>query len=414
MTIVFLTDEYPPFGIGGSGMIVAALARGLNFKGHKVSVITTVQDERYAGQSQAEGTAIYSVFTSYNESFRAYKSLYNGVAVSQVRQIFGEIKPDIVHAHNLHQYLSYACLKAAKSIGAKVFLTAHDAMLFHYGKLAEFIDPKNPLNFGTDYHVSGWQLFKRYGLRYNPFRNLVIRRYLRYADGIFAVSHALAEALEQNSVQGATVAHNGIDPQDWVVSQEAVSACRSRFNLNGKKIILFGGRISGLKGGEQAVRALESIVRQVPNTVLLIVGKQNQYLENIQKLARNLKVDENVIATGWLSGNELKAAYTASDVIVVPSLYLDPFPTVVLEAMASKKPVVATCFGGSSEIILEGETGYIVNPYIVEELAVKIIDLLKNPARAHAFGEAGFRRVQKDFNINRTVDRYLQYYQNTA
>ena len=56
----------------------------------------------------------------------------------------------------------------------------------------------------------------------------------------------------------------------------------------------------------------------------------------------------NITVGGWLSGADLRAAYQLADVVAVPSIYVDPFPTVNLEAMAAGKPVVATCFGGSS------------------------------------------------------------------
>lgn len=391
-------------------MIVAALARGLKQAGHKVSVITAVRDARYAGKSQEGGIDVYAIQASYYEGFRAYKSLYNGFAVRRVKQILGEIKPDIVHAHNLHQYLSYACLKAAKATGAKVFLTAHDVMLFHYGKLTEFIDPKNRLNFTANYKVFAWQFLRRYGLRYNPFRNIMIRRYLRYVDKIFAVSRALKDALDQNGIKNVEVIHNGIDAHEWGVDSRKIEEFKQSHNLQNKKVVLFGGRISGLKGGEQAMRALLRIRKQIPNAVLLVVGKQNQYLADMQKLAKDLKIEESIIATGWLSGSELKLAYHASEVVVVPSLYLDPFPTVVLEAMACKKPVVATCFGGSPETVVDGETGYIVNPYNIESFAAKITDLLKNPAKAQAFGEAGYLRALESFSLNRMVEKYLEFY----
>ena len=78
--------------------------------------------------------------------------------------------------------------------------------------------------------------------------------------------------------------------------------------------------------------------------------------------------------------------------------------------MACKKPVVATCFGGSRESVVDSETGFIVNPFDTETLADRIVDLLENPEKAKIFGEAGYARVKAEFGLNRMIDNYLIWY----
>ena len=94
----------------------------------------------------------------------------------------------------------------------------------------------------------------------------------------------------------------------------------------------------------------------------------------------------------------------------MPSIYLDPFPRINLEAMASKKPVVGTCFGGTPEVVINNQTGYIVNPLNAEMMARKIIDLLKNFQKAKKFGEAGYQRVINEFSLEKQVKITLEYY----
>ena len=106
----------------------------------------------------------------------------------------------------------------------------------------------------------------------------------------------------------------------------------------------------------------------------------------------------------------MKCAFFSSSVCITPSIYLDPFNLFNIEAGAAKKPVVGTCFGGTAEIIIDNQTGYIVNPLNVEELSLKIIDLLKNPSKAKQFGEAGHERVKKHFSLSLQVDKTLEYY----
>jgi len=79
--------------------------------------------------------------------------------------------------------------------------------------------------------------------------------------------------------------------------------------------------------------------------------------------------------------------------------------------MACRKPVIATYFGGSREAVKDGETGYIVNPFNIEELAEKIIYLLKNPEIAEKFGEAGYERVKEKFSLEKMMQNYLRWYE---
>ncbi len=182
MKIVILSDNFDNRGGAGAVRIARAIAIGLKNFNHNVSVITTIQDKSLTGKKNENGINIYSIYSKYNLFWRAYRSLYNPQTIKHVVKIIEEIKPDIVHAHNIHTYLSYHVLKLAKKSGTKVFLTAHDVQLFHYGKLT-----------GVNYKVSVWQQIKRAGKTYNPFRNIVIRHYLKYVDKILCVSGGLKE-----------------------------------------------------------------------------------------------------------------------------------------------------------------------------------------------------------------------------
>lgn len=413
MKIVYLQDDFEPYAQGGSAIVVANIAKAMAKDGHKVCVITSVQQKSQAGSFFENGIQVERIHVPfYEERWRAYLSLYNLRAVIAVKAILTKFCPDIVHAHNIHRYLSYTCLKFAKQNGAKVFLTAHDVMLFHYGKLVEFIDPNDLSCHSTfNYKVSPWQQIKKYKKRYNPFRNFIIKHYLKYMDKIFAVSNALKDALNQNGIKNVEVIHNGIDVSKWKVSEKAVNDFKKKYNLQNKKIILFGGRLSGAKGGERMILAMQTIVKRIPESILLVLGKKDDYAESMMKLAKKLGIHKNIIFTGWLLGDELRASYNISNIVVVPSICFDSFPTINLEAMASGKPVVGTCFGGTPEIVVDGVTGYIVNPLNIEEIADKTVDLLKNSEKAENFGKAGYERVVVDFNLENMVKKHISIYE---
>ncbi|MEK7135015.1 MAG: glycosyltransferase family 4 protein, partial [Patescibacteria group bacterium] len=134
---------------------------------------------------------------------------------------------------------------------------------------------------------------------------------------------------------------------------------------------------------------------------LIIVGDENF------KAGDN----KNIKTLPWqYDRSEVKKIFTKAKIVVVPSLYLDPFPTVNLEAMAASRPVVGTCFGGTPEVVVDNETGHIVNPYDEKKLIEKIIDLLENPDRMKLFGSNGRKRIEKFFSLEKQIQETLTIY----
>jgi FkbM family methyltransferase len=411
MKLLFLSDDFPPQSFGGAGMVAFNLAKALYTLGHSVSVITTVQDKKAEGVVDYEGLKIYRVYANYSDRYRSYLSLYNPQTVQKVKTIINEIKPEIVHSHNIHYFLSYYCLKLAKQSGAKVFLTAHDVMLFHYGKLVEFVDSNDfscPKEF--KYKISPWQQIKMYRKRYNPLRNIIIKYFLKNVDRIFAVSTAMKDALSQNGINNVEVLYNGINPSEWEINDLDVEIFKKKYNLTDKKVVLFGGRLSAAKGGHQAILVMSNVVKEVPEAILLIMGEKNKYAEKMLEIATEMGIDRNIVFTGWVSGNELKAAYHIEDIFLFPSICFESFGLGCIEAMACKKPAVVTCFGGPKEIVVDGKTGYVVNFFDQITSTSKIVDLLKNKTKAEEFGRNGFERVLQEFSQSIQINKTLNYY----
>ena len=105
-------------------------------------------------------------------------------------------------------------------------------------------------------------------------------------------------------------------------------------------------------------------------------------------------------------------AFNSADIFVSPSVCFDSFPTVNLEAMACKKPVITSCFGGSREVVVDNSTGYIINPFDIDNFANKIIDLLTDPSKAKSFGEKGYDRLVSNFTLEGQTKKLLKYYEN--
>lgn len=405
MKVLYLQDDFPPESFGGAGISVYMLARGMQEAGCEVVIITTCRTPAEAGVSVYEGLRVYKIVSDYPARWRAYRSLNNIPVVRQVEILLQEIRPDVVHINNVHYHLSYRCFQVAKKYASVVF-TARDVMSFSYSKLQT-----NRYLEHLDGNVTWLDNLKQAKKGWNPLRNFFIRRYLKYADVRIAVSRSLKEALERNGIQNVDVIHTGVSLSLSDISEVALKDFQKKYSLQDKKVVFFGGRLSGGKGAKETLQAMVSVCDKVPNAALLVVGAVDGYAQNMKTRVAELGITSNVIFTNWLDREELKLAMAASDVVLVPSLSLDALPRCVLEAMACCKPVVGTRYGGSPEAILDGVTGYVVDPRNSDLIATKIIDLLSDEDKAKRFGGAGRERIESQFELNSMVAQYLARYQ---
>lgn len=405
MKIAVLQDDLPPHHVGGGGVIAYRLAKEFARLGHEVIAITTVQDRARAGSEALDGIQVHRLYSAYHPRLRAYKSLYNAAVVHEVEKLLKEHAPDIVHVHNVHTHLSYYSLVLARRHGQKVVMTEHDAMSFHFGKLPFASDPTASELSARMLRESFIRQLRMHKWRYNPLRTPIIRYILRKTvHATVAVSAALARALEDNDIRVCAVIHNGIDVSEWQ-EPAGVDEFKRRHGLNGR-VMFFGGRLSEPKGAIQMIDSLPAICSVVPGAQFLVAGKQDAFAQRMVRHATRLGVEKSLVFAGWITGDELTSAYHASRVVVAPSVYLDPFPTVNLEAFAAGRPVVATCFGGSREVVEDGVSGFIVNPLDVEALSAKIADLLTDEEKTKRFGTAGHERVARDFTLEKQAHAY--------
>lgn len=405
MKIAVLQDDLPPHHVGGGGVVAHRLSRELVRRGHTVVAITTVQQREVAGSETVDGMVVHRLYSSYHPRWRAYKSLYNQSVLREVQRILCEFKPDVVHVHNVHSHLSYYSLVYARRYGRAVVMTEHDSMSFHFGKLVSMTDPALQELPESSYREPLLQQLRMHRWRFNPLRSVFVCRVIRKSvDATVAVSDALKRALEYNAIPVRAVIHNGIDVSQWGRPDSIMEFKRTHGLMD--KVVCFGGRLSEPKGGLQAVKALSIVRRSIPDAQLLVAGKRDTFAERMSVYAQQLGVGDALVFAGWLSGSDLVAAYHGSKVVIVPSVYLDPFPTVNLEAFASKKPVVASCFGGSKEVVEDGVSGYTVNPLDVEMFASKLSELLLDSGKAEQFGLAGYERVVREFTLDKQANEY--------
>ncbi len=415
MNILIVSDQFPPEQWGGAASVASMHASELARRGMSVVVCTVTQDKDAAGWSEFNGIEVLRIYSKYADRWRAWKSLANFSVLSEFKKTLEKVKPDIVHFHNIHTHISYRSIKTAKKSGAKVFITMHDVMSFHYDKLytKSFVRPENKSVRSTfDYRVRVSDQIQHVKKRYNPFRNIVIKHYLKYADKIIAVSYALKDALTQNGIQNVTVVHNGIDVSSWRVEDESVAKLKRKLGIEGRSVILVTGRLTGSKGRDVLLGAMADVVKKKPNAVLVAVGDDSNASNKKTSLFINKNgLDDYVVFVPSVPYSDMKYYYSISDVVVVPSVCFDSFPTANLEAMACHKPVIATHFGGSREIVEDGITGYIVNPLDTETLADRIIDIVSDEQKSREFGDTGFNRVSEFFTVSGQIDNIISMYE---
>jgi glycosyltransferase involved in cell wall biosynthesis len=401
MRILFLNDLSDP-RIGSSIRLMYQHGAWLRAQGHETALVTAVQDPSLVGETEIEGMRVFRLLSDYDPRWRAWVSLDNPRVRAPFLRVLESFRPDIVHSHLVHTHLSYESLAAARHAGAGVVFTAHDVMTFCYQKLTCFHGGEEHAGALRDYTAHWQKCVPCQRFRYRPGRNGAIRRRLeRDAHRITAVSAELATAMRANGLRVDAVVHNALALRSELPSAESIEQFRRKHGLVGKRVLAIAGRLHEQKGVLQLFRALAHVERQEPDVRLLVMGHRRVYDEEFATAAERAGIARNIVPTGWLDGEELACAYASAEVFVTPSICFDTFGLVNLEAMEHRKPVVATCFGGSPEVVEDGVTGAIVNPFDARALGEGILGLLRDPARAAELGAAGREALLRRFTIER-------------
>ncbi|MDZ4773804.1 MAG: glycosyltransferase family 4 protein [Planctomycetota bacterium] len=411
MRILFLNDLHDP-RIGSSIRQMYQEGARLRELGHATALVSCVQDPALATPTAIEGMDVFRLHSDYNVRFRGWRSLDNSAVKTAFADVLKQWRPDVVHAHLIHTHLSYDTLRAAREFGAGVVFTAHDVMTFCYQKLTCFHGGEARGGTERDYEAYWQKCIPCQRLRYNPWRNASIReRLARDVHRFTVVSNELGEAIRRNRIRVDRTIHNAIREQAELPSADLVRAFRVRFGLDGKLVLAIAGRLHEQKGVVQLFKLLQRLRPRFPTLRLIVMGKTEVYEQQFRADAVRLGVADLVVPVGWLAGDELQQAYAATDVFVTPSICFDTFGMVNLEAMEHAKPVVATEFGGSPEVVVDGVTGFVRNPFDVEAFSEAVAQLLSDQALRERFGQAGHTRLLERFTIQRLTDEFLDEYE---
>jgi len=232
---------------------------------------------------------------------------------------------------------------------------------------------------------------------------------------IIAVSEFVkTEIIKQgSSVDKIAVIYNGI-ALDSAASENIRVKIRAEFGLReNQPIIAEVGRLCNDKGQHILIRAAPHVIKKFPEAVFMIVGedlwKNGEYAKELEKLSAGLGLREKIIFTGYRP--DIMDLMAAFDLFVLPSVFTEGLPVVILEAMLARKAVIAASVGGSPEIVIEGKTGTLVPPANPEKLAEAIIYHLGNPEISRRLAENGYAFVKQRFGLPRMLDETMEIYQ---
>jgi starch synthase len=381
--VLFLTNEYPPNIYGGAGVHVSYLSRQL--------ANTIAVEVRCFGDQRLEERNLKVIgFELDTSNFTCPKPLRSAFGAVRRCTDFNttNIASDLVHCHTWYSH--FGGILAKKNYGLPLVITVHSL---------EPLRPWKREQLAGGYEFSLW----------------IEKTALEMADAIIAVSRETKNDIERLfNVDPARVhvIHNGIDLNEYrkIDSTDALK----RYGIDpARPYLLFVGRIARQKGFQHLVRAIQFMDRDFQIVLCAAAPDTPQLAEEMRVAVERAEAQRSGII--WI--NEMVDQQTACElysqaaVFICPSIY-EPFGIINLEAMACETAVVASAVGGIKEVVVDGETGFLVpleqmkeSPFeaidpekFARDLAERVNELMRNRQLRESFGKAGRKRVEENFS----------------
>lgn len=231
---------------------------------------------------------------------------------------------------------------------------------------------------------------------------------LRFAEAVVAVSHPLRErfAAQRGAPRPTHLIFNAVE-REGLVGEAGGARTRRRFITNDSQILIgCFGRLSFEKGQDLLLRALVEVELNKIDLRLLLLGDGPER-ETLQQLSKALGLADRVFFHPH--SGAMRDFYEAIDLLVLPSRS-EGLPNVVLEALCLRVPVVATNVGSVSDVIVDGETGWIVRPDDPHALAQRIVSVLSDREARERVADAGEKVVNERFSPATRGERILEVY----
>ena len=326
MKVVILVSFFPPEALAGTEIATYNIARHLAEKGYEIHIITSLNSE----------------LPQYNfeQGFFVHRISYRNIRFlglpSYWLKIFLKVKkinPDVVHSQDVIMGIPGLIIK---KLMRKPYLV--------WARGQDIYQPE-------------------------PLFKYIFKVVIMNADFVVALTKNMMDVIQKNyDRRDVIVISNGIDLEKF----RNIPKIIKREN----KCVIYVGRFRSVKGLTYLIQAMKIINNHDSSIRLVLIGKGPEEAK-LKNLVKELNLDEYIEFKGQIPNENIPGYLADSDVFVLPSLS-EGFPNVVLEAMASGLPIVATRVTGLSEIILDGINGLLVEPGNSKEIARKILFILSN------------------------------------
>lgn len=412
MNIALFTWEYPPKIMGGLGTYTYELTRQLVKMEQNISVFTM------------------------NDGTLKTRELMNGIEVHRPKLVdISNMLPEAITEEirrwgpgisSFSDVMLYNLLVSTKIVNDLIplekkqfnVLSVHDWL----SAMAGIVLRKNT-NIPMVFHLHSTEKGRSLGDG-SRIINELEHKAAQDADKIITVSHAMKGELISYGFNSEKieVVWNGVDPKKYApekVPKNLIDKVRANYGIQAdEKMILFIGRLTGVKGVDRLVMSMQNIVRSFPKTKLVVIGK-GELEGDLSRLTTSLGLGNNVIFNfNMIPESERIAHYAACDLAVFPSFY-EPFGIVALEAMAMEKPIVVGARGvsGLREIVVASGpdmTGYHINPYDPQDIAWGVKSVLSDESHMKEMGRKGRERVLTEFTWEKTAQEVFKIYEKVA
>jgi len=368
--------------VGGAQENTIFTAEGFAGKGHDVDMVSgpsSGPEGSLEPRIRAQGIRLITV----KEMVREINPFLDAVAFIKLACILKKNRYDVVHTHSAKAgILGRIAAKAAKR-NTLVIHTVH-GLSFHdfQSRFLNFIyiaAEKIAAAF-TDHFICVGEIMKEKSL----------------AAGIGRASQY-------------SVVYSGFEIEPYREAEKERASIREKLGIGEKeKVVGMIGRLYHLKGQEYLLRAFAEIAAEIPEARLLLVG-DGILRDSLEKYAEEKGIYGKVIFTGLVAPERIPGFVAAMDILAHTSLR-EGLPKAVAQGFAGGKAVVAFDVDGSKELVLNGETGFLIPPGDEKMLKEKILRLLRNPGESYIMGQRGRKRVEDLYPVHKMVDRIENIY----
>lgn len=377
---ILLINDYG-VEIGGAETYVFNLKKALQKRGHEVLLLTS--DYQKCNMSLSDFT-----FNRVDQRsrWRIFPYIFNLSSRNMVQRIIKEFQPDIVHLHYIFYHTSPSVLSVVGKIPVVMTLHAHEVS----APVGLYLSTKcNHDAFRFCIHCAR--------IRYIPevLKRIIFKYYSKKIKLFIAPSHYYFEKFQKLGLKNLVHLRNGFDLFDYSPLQYS-------------KQVLYIGRLDKDKGTIYAIRAMQKVIKKIPDAKLVIVGSGTE--ENyIKEYIHKEDLHKNIIMEGKISHDKVYRYFQKSDIVIVPSICPDNLPSVCIEAMSVGRPILGFRVGGIPELVKDNINGRLIRLKDENSMAYNIIDLLSDSITLQKLSN-NCVNMSKMFHINTHVNKILNLY----